>query len=260
MLQYARAVRPVELPPRGPFHVGRTVLHLNPQVHVWYPASPGAPVPHPLIILSPAMGRGPLDYAAIAADLASFGYVVAGVTPTATGPIDLQHRERAQPLVETWIADFRHALDQLHEDPQFRGRIAWNRIGLLGHSFGGAAAIQALAVDDRFQRAVNMDGAPQGKPVTGLRRPALFILGAPLPPDRKALNDQILTEIHATCDSGAGCQILDYPQAGHMNFSDAGLTPSPIRLLRARQDLTEIDGAAFLRQIVDRLLAFFSEM
>ena len=249
------ATRPRSLPPRGRYSVTRTASG-----YIWYPAIVGDTARHPLILLAPAMGRAPADYTTIATDLASLGNVVAGLTPSATGPIDLEHRERAQPLIEIWIGDLQRSLNQLQRDPELRDRIAWDRVAAVGHSFGGAAAMQALAVDPRLRAAVNLDGAPQGKPVTGLRRPALFILGAPLPPSQKALNDRILGEIQATCNSSsANCRIIDHPEAGHMNFSDAGLHPSPVQFLRKRQDLGDLDGAAFLRQVVDEIQHFLDE-
>lgn len=250
-----RAVRPRSLPPQGRYSVTRTASK-----DIWYPAIVGDTVRHPLIFLVPAMGRAPADYTTIATDLASLGNVVAGITPSATGPIDLEHREQAQPLVEIWIGDLQRDLNQLFKDPELRDKIAWDRVAAVGHSFGGAVAIQALVIDPRLRAAVNLDGAPQGKPVTGLRRPALFILGAPLPPAQKALNDRILGEIQATCNSsGENCRIIDHPEAGHMNFSDSGLNPAPVQFFRKRQDLGDLDGAVFLRQVVGEIQHFLEE-
>src|SRR5258706_7968434 len=82
---------------------------------------------HPVLILSPAMGSIPEDYTSLAEDLASFGYIVAGVTPTGSARvvvfsdgrivygednIDLEHPELAQPLVERWVGDFSYVLDR----------------------------------------------------------------------------------------------------------------------------------------------------
>jgi dienelactone hydrolase len=178
-----------------------------------------------------------------------------------TDTVDLEHRDRAQPLVERWVGDFSHVLDRLASDPMFDQFVDWNRVGVFGHSFGGAAAMHALRTDDRFKRAANLDGAPQGAQITGLTKPVLFVNGQPLPPSQKALNDKILDEIKRICDSNsAGCRIVDFPEAGHMNFSDAALWPSRFPIPRSHFGLTGIDGPAFLQKISDRLRGFFDEM
>src|SRR5258708_7521397 len=88
--------------------------------------------PHPVLILSPAMGSLPSDYSSLAEDLASFGYIVAGVTPTGSarvvmfsdgrivhgdGSVNLEHPELAQPLVERWVGDFSYVLDRTPSEP-----------------------------------------------------------------------------------------------------------------------------------------------
>jgi len=231
---------------------------------------------HPVLILSPAMGSIPADYSTLAEDLASYGYIVAGITPTGSArvvmfsngkivygndAVDLEHRDRAQPLVERWVGDFSYVLDRLASDPMFNQHIHRNRVGVFGHSFGGAAAIHALRTDERFKRGANLDGAPQGVEITGLTKPMLFVNGQPLPLAQKALNDKILEEIKRICDSNsAGCRIVDFPEAGHMNFSDAAVWPSRFPIPRSHFGLTGINGPAFLQKISDMLRRFFDGM
>ncbi len=231
---------------------------------------------HPLLILSPAMGSIPADYSTLAEDLASYGYIVVGVTPTGSARVvvfsggrivtgqdgvDLDHRDLAQPLVERWVGDFTYVLDRLAADSMFQQHVDWNRVGVFGHSFGGAAAMHALLMDSRLKRGANLDGAPQGTEITGLTKPLLLVNGEPLPPSQKALNGKILDELKRICNSGSGgCRIQDYPEAGHMNFSDAAVWPSRFPIPRSHFGLTGIDGPAFLRKISDLLRGFFDEM
>jgi dienelactone hydrolase len=231
---------------------------------------------HPVLILSPAMGSIPPDYTTLAEDLASSGYVVAGVTPTGSARvvvfnggrivfgqdgIDLEHPERAQPLVERWLGDFSFALDRLASESMFNRHINGDRVGVFGHSFGGAAAMHALRTDERFKRAANLDGAPQGAAIADLTRPLLIVNGQPLPPSQKTLNDKILGELKRICASdSAGCRIQDFAEAGHMNFSDAAVWPSLFPIPRSHFGLTGIDGPAFLRRISDLLREFFDGM
>jgi dienelactone hydrolase len=231
---------------------------------------------HPILILSPGMGLIPADYSSLAEELASFGYIVAGVTPTGSASVvvfsdgrivygedgvDLEHRELAQPLVERWVGDFSYVLDRLASEPTFGPHIDWKRAGVFGHSFGGAAAMHALRMEERFKRAANLDGAPQGLPITGLAKPLLMVNGEPLPPSQKALNDKILDEMKRICESdSAGCRLQDFPDAGHMNFSDVAVLPSRFPIPRSHFGLTGIDGPALLRKISDLLRSFFDEM
>jgi dienelactone hydrolase len=231
---------------------------------------------HPLVVLLPAMGRIATDYTTLAEDLASFGYMVAGVTPTGsarvvvfsdgrvvrgTDGVDLAHRDQAQWLVDRWVGDSAFVLDRLSGEPELWTHVDANRIGVFGHSFGGAAAMHALRRDRRFQRGANLDGAPQGAEVSGLDRPLLIVFGAPLPPPLRELNDRIWAESKRICESDAsGCRWEYFPEAGHMNFSDAGVLPSRFPVPRSRLDLTRIDGPAFLRRVSDLLREFFDGM
>ncbi|MEI0739748.1 hypothetical protein VQ056_29130 [Paenibacillus sp. JTLBN-2024] len=46
----------------------------------------------------------------------------------------------------------------------FSGRLDLNKVGMFGHSFGGATAAQMLLADGRVKAALNMDGTLYGKP------------------------------------------------------------------------------------------------
>lgn len=290
--EYEIYSRPIVLPqPRGPHSVGRMLFDwTDPDrgrkltVVVWYPALiSNAPIAEyvprnrgelaakgpfreirvaarngatmadgefPLLVLSPAMARIPTDYTTLAEDLASFGYIVAGVTPPHSAAV-----------VTEWVADFHFAVDRVLSEPGLKEHVDQHRIGVLGHSFGGAAAMHALETDERFRRGANLDGAPQGAPITHLARPLLIVNGAPLPASQEALNDRIVAEFHGICSVDvAGCRIEEVPEAGHMNFSDAGVFPSRFPIPRSHFDLTDIDGTAFLRKTSGLLRAFFDEM
>jgi hypothetical protein len=73
-----------------------------------------------------------------------------------------------------WIEDSRFVLGQIEALDRapgpFRGRLDLDRIGMLGWSFGGAAAIEMLRIDPRVKAAVNHDGRLFGgaatRPVT----------------------------------------------------------------------------------------------
>jgi len=61
-----------------------------------------------------------------------------------------------------WVDDIRFLLDEMAiinaEDPFFAEHLDLTRIGVLGHSFGGAAGA-AASIDKRIKAVVNMDGS-----------------------------------------------------------------------------------------------------
>jgi dienelactone hydrolase len=220
----------------------------------------------PVLVLLPGMGRIPAHYTTLAEDLASYGYVIVGVTPTGSSrPVvfsdgrvvegsefdpDVESRAQAQQLIETWAADASFSLDQLCREPHFAARLHLNRTGIFGHSFGGDVAAHALRLDSKFSRAASLDGGPPffGDSITRLDRPLLILEGGP--------------EIHRTaCDfDRTNCTIRSYADARHMNFSDAGILPSRLPFPKSLMMLGDVDGAQFLRDVSDRLRDFFSQM
>jgi predicted dienelactone hydrolase len=170
------------------------------------PVSDAAPR-YPVLVLSPS-GFPPLFMTAIAEELASHGHVVAGVNHTyettvtvfsdgevaamdpaavagALGPQTGKPEEvfRARAAVcEHKAVDLAFVADQmarLDEDPtgRFGGRLDADRVGAIGHSFGGVASLEWCRSDPRCRAAVNLDGAIWTDiATTGLERPALQVL------------------------------------------------------------------------------------
>jgi pimeloyl-ACP methyl ester carboxylesterase len=90
----------------------------------------------------------------------------------------------ADTLVRWWTADCRFVLDQLEQlnasDPSgtFRGRLDLERVGMFGHSLGGATALLLCHDDPRCKAGVNVDGAPIGRVIAdGITQPFMFVLG-----------------------------------------------------------------------------------
>ncbi|MEI5908952.1 carboxylic ester hydrolase [Bacillus spongiae] len=67
-------------------------------------------------------------------------------------------------LMSTWKADATFVLDQLEElnnggeNDRFKGKLDLGKIGMFGHSFGGATSYWMLQQDKRVKAAINMDG------------------------------------------------------------------------------------------------------
>jgi dienelactone hydrolase len=231
-----------------------------------------APGAMPVLVMLPGMGRIPAHYTTLAEDLASYGYLVVGVTPTGSSDVvvfpdgrvvrgneeakvgSLDDRSRAQELVVTWAGDASFALDQLGRDPRFANHIEASKIGIFGHSFGGNVAAHSLQLDARFDRAAVLDSAFFGEPINALDKTLMvFECGT-----NGTNNEQDWRAVCAV--DRASCSIESFPEARHMNFSDAGVLPSRFPLPKSVLMLGSVDGMTFLRDISDRLRAFFGQM
>ncbi|MFI0989112.1 alpha/beta hydrolase family protein [Streptomyces exfoliatus] len=156
-----------------------------------------APGRHPLVLLSPGFGVSRWTLTHLAEDLASRGYVVASVdhayesygisvpggrTRTCVACTALDEGGVHPGVVTTTrAADVRHVLDRLtgpRPVRRYADMIDADRIGMAGHSIGGASAATAMAADPRVDAGVNMDGAFwEDLPTEGLRGRPFMMLG-----------------------------------------------------------------------------------
>ncbi|MFC4070006.1 poly(ethylene terephthalate) hydrolase family protein, partial [Actinoplanes subglobosus] len=139
----------------------------------------------PLIVLSPGWTQPIATLTGLAEDLASHGYVVAGINHTyetyaitfpdgritgcAACALD-NDRTFFGRLYRSRAADVSFVLDELTgRHPAWRGGrlIDASRIGVAGHSAGGAAALAALMTDPRIDAGIDVDGTTDsgGDPV-----------------------------------------------------------------------------------------------
>jgi len=162
------------------------------------------PARFPVILFSPGAGSLAALYTAFCEELASHGYVVAGVdhpydgaaAVLADGRIAKQAKspEDGEALlkyerqrVDVRMDDLRFVLDQLTRlsdgastDP-FSGRLDLSRLGVIGHSVGGMTAGQFCMRDTRAAACANLDGVVTAMPVYpdadghGPSQPFLFI-------------------------------------------------------------------------------------
>jgi hypothetical protein len=147
----------------------------------------------PLVVLSPGFTSPRSTLTALAEDLASHGYVAAGIDHTyesyATAFPDGRvatclareepRRDRGEKVVAGRAADVSFVLSELtgaHPAWLGAGLIDPSRMAMAGHSIGGAAAIAAMLADSRILAGIDMDGATHARiPDGGLARPFLFL-------------------------------------------------------------------------------------
>jgi predicted dienelactone hydrolase len=205
-------------------------------------AHPGArPSAHrsPLVVLSPGLAFPRWTLTTLAEDLASRGYVVAGVDHTyeaaaVTFPdgrvatcLVCRGGTSGAAITASRALDLSFVLDQVLA--RYRGLIDPRRIAAVGHSIGGAAAATAMLADPRVAAGANLDGSFQPPLPQDLDRPFLLMSGEDRSPGNRPDWDQ--TWPHLT----GWRRWLYLPDMGHSSFSDAalivewlGLPPQPL--------------------------------
>jgi predicted dienelactone hydrolase len=195
----------------------------------------------PVLFLSPGLSVPREQYTALAVDLASRGYVViamsypyeSGVAVLADGRVvgqavhpdvmGLPPHPEVQRLIDIRTADSRFVLDELHRlaslDPAspLVGHLDLRHVGFIGHSIGGATAVQTLAADPRFKVGVDLDGKLFGAERNArLQQPFLWIQsdGSQTAEYRQGL-DSFIAGLHG------GGDVLTVTHSVHMSFTDS---------------------------------------
>ncbi|MEU9597366.1 alpha/beta hydrolase [Streptomyces sp. NPDC048109] len=159
--------------------------------------APAAPGRFPLVLLSPGFSMPRTTLTALAEELAARGYVVAAVDhayesvgtefPGGRVPpcvacerVGVDVEESA--VVEGRAADLSFVIDELtgHRRAGVLAHVIdSHRIGVAGHSIGGAAALATMAADRRVRAGVNLDGGFFVRDAgSGLGRRPFMMVGA----------------------------------------------------------------------------------
>ncbi|MCG5214573.1 alpha/beta hydrolase [Streptosporangium soli] len=221
----------------------------------------------PLVVLSPGFTKPMSTLTSLAEDLASHGYVVAGIdhtyesyaTTLADGRIAecLACDSDTDPgfgtgVVQGRAADVSFVLDQLPSKWDGSELIDRSKIAMAGQSIGGAGAMAAMVKDSRIRAGIDMDGTTYARiPKNGFSRPFMF-MGSPqhIPGGRDTSWDRdwkLLT---------GWKRWIVLTGADHQSFTDVpllagalGITPPHGILPAARTaELTRTYAAAFLDQ------------
>ncbi|MGW6634070.1 alpha/beta hydrolase family protein [Streptomyces cyaneofuscatus] len=149
------------------------------------------------VVVSHGRGASRILTSGLAEELASHGHLVAAVDHTYDAaavrfpdgrlvlgalpaePDDWDAQDRLEVAVRA--ADLRCVADALCRRGRPLAGVPVQRVGLLGHSLGGAAAAEALRTDRRFVAGLDLDGGLFGTtvPETGLDRPFLLLTSSP---------------------------------------------------------------------------------
>ena len=161
----------------------------------------------------------------------------------------------AQQSIQVWTQDTQYIFTQIERmnrgdvESPFTGQLDTDRIGVFGHSFGGATAFQVCAVDSRCKAAINMDGTQWGTLLdTPLQAPYMMMYGK----YSDGVNDWALTNLP---EDGYRLLVKD---AFHVNFSDFNLV-SPLFKTPLYGALGSIDTLQMERILNAYTLAFFDQ-
>jgi len=222
---------------------------------------------YPVVIMRAGASAGVLNYTTLAEDLASHGYVVVGfdapyrtsvvvfpdgrvMTRTPENDPELvfgrpDSARRINKLMAAWTGDIAFVLDRLQRlnasdsSGKFTGRLDMMRVGVFGHSLGGAQAAQFCQEDSRCKAGIDVDGAPLGSVIqSGIRQPFMFLLS-----DQIHSSDPEARKVRADIQS-----IYDrLPVNGRLRLAIRG----------ANHFLFSDDGALLKSHIVLRMLRMF---
>jgi dienelactone hydrolase len=204
---------------------------------------------YPVVLMRAGLAALTTNYTSLAEDLASHGYIVVGfdapyrsfavvfpdgrvIKRAPQNNLDLvwgaQEKPLANKLLEDWTADAGFALDKLEQlnasDPsgRFQGRLDMQRVGMFGHSLGGATALQFCHDDSRCKAGIDVDGLPLGSVVAGgVTQPFMFLFsdhgGEP-----EAEKRQVMGDIQSIYDRLPADRrvMITIRGANHYGFSD----------------------------------------
>jgi predicted dienelactone hydrolase len=252
-----------------------------------YADAPVEPGSYPVVLYSPGFGLERTASTALVEELASRGYIVVTIDhthdaqlvefpggriathaiPPPTGPDD-NGEQVINTARETRVADTRFTLDRLaainrghHPDEERRrlprglkGALDLARVGMFGHSLGGATAAETMYEDPRVGAGINMDGTLSGAVVGGgLDRPLALMS----------------SDGHGRADDETWLAIwphlrgprydLQLAGSGHMSFTDLQvlLPQAGIPAEDLVPDYGTIDGARSITVQRAYVLAFF---
>jgi hypothetical protein len=189
---------------------------------------------YPVVLYSPGFGFPRAFGTTLVQDLASHGVVAVAVDHTYDAAVvqfpggRVERSVSPDPLLalQARVADVRFVLGELARInagqvvPGWRHRLDLTRVGMVGHSLGGAAAANAIAAGLPIRAGLNMDGSiwpPASDPGVRIRRPFLQLGND----DHNRYTDPtwaaFWTNLHGWRRE------LQVTGTGHLDFTDLGL-------------------------------------
>ncbi len=251
--------------------------------------------PYPVILFSHGyLGCMPVDYTSFCEELASHGYIVISIAHTYYAQeVTFTDGRKIKPSTETlaqqsapneevqnlWAKDVQAVLDYLtnvNKDvkDQFHNAFDLNRVGMVGHSMGGATAFRLCLNDDRFKAGVSFDASPwsQDGSHEELKKPFLFIFAENTVQDLQKTDEEIAAIHNVPVEAVAKFRAISQqeiradvviPEINHGGFNDF-LLLKDLPLYKNNKHIFNIevmtgaaDGKETIQYINDKLIQFF---
>lgn len=234
--------------------------------------------PYPVVLYSPGNGSTRFQNMALVGALVADGYVVVGVDhpgtaasltfadgstvvgslapPPAAGP-----EAGEDDIIDVRAEDLSFVLNQVEAlstgDGPLAGRVDTGTVAVVGHSYGGATAVETAARDDRVDMVVALDGTLWGTATfrDGISQPLLYVQATGTvalmePGARTDLDEEYfehardgLDQVFAEARSDATYVLVE--GANHYTFTDLALL-SPL----ARDGLSAEESAGVTEDLV----------
>ncbi len=250
--------------------------------------------PFPVIIFSHGGGVVVQQYTYMLEELASHGFIVVGINhpynaATVRYPngriVKSMYREKTRDakgkaqLVEANAQDVSFVLNKIEELVSAKD-VFWsladsNKIGIMGHSFGGRTATKVIRKDPRVTCGINMDGGAQSEDIAEpFSKPFLFMIA-----EKSFLYNKnfhayatetkpFLDTIHRLADAeNSNTKVFTVKNVGHAVFIDTSLLLNSTLIMRfashRKPDL--LDGPAckvsqvLINEVMPNVLSFFEE-
>lgn len=124
-------------------------------------------------------------------------------------------------LVKTRRQDAIYVLDAIeklnHREGIYKSKLDLTRIGIMGWSFGGAAAVEACIADNRFKAGINIDGWPYGELINSdkhISQPYMMIQSESEDEMESIISDIVIDKVDHTAYT------IMIKNTTHMNFYD----------------------------------------
>lgn len=219
--------------------------HSNPNA----PTLSNARETYPIILFSPGYGAPSFLYSALIEDLASSGFIVIGMNHTPYNGISILPNGTIIPgsapsSVHTDI-DWQFAIDQSVKDNAFileqlsllnndttrhwYKRLNLNKIGILGHSFGGAVAVETCRTKKNINAGIDLDGWLGNRyNNTGFSLPFLFIMSDHYYPTKSTYTQNMKYILETAENSSPKALVKQLPNSYHLSCTDLTLLAMPI--------------------------------
>ena len=232
---------------------------------------------YPVVIMRAGASLEVWNYSTLAENLASHGYVVVGIDAPyrafvvgfpdgrvirrlpennpelCIGGSDEEQASCVNRFLTVWTSDIGYVLGRLGQlntsDPsgKFTGRLDMTRVGVFGHSFGGAQAAQFCSQDARCKAGIDVDGSLHGSVIqSGIPTPFMFLLSGEGDFSSSAEVHKVEADVKSVYDRlpANGRLRVSIRGANHFTFSDDGalLRSRVFRWVLRRMGKLGIDG------------------